>query len=244
MQDSVSIALGYFSVSIAFGLIAVDSGCSPVQAMMISMACLTSAGQFAGVTVMATVGSYVEMAMTQILINARYALMAISLSQKVEPTFTTVPRLFLGSFITDEIFAVAVGQKVLTKKYFLGLACMPYVGWASGTIIGGVAGALLPEILTTSLSVALYGMFIAVVVPQVKTSRKTGIIVLVTMVISSIIYFAPQLNFISSGFAIIISAVLASCIGAVLFPVEDSEDEGDAKAAAFADTDSEEEVGQ
>lgn len=229
MQDSISIALGYFSVAIAFGLIAVDSGCSPVQAMMISMVCVTSAGQFAGVTVMATLGSYVEMALTQFLINARYALMAISLSQKVEPKFTTVPRLFLGSMITDEIFAVAIGQKEIKIKYFMGLACLPHIGWSAGTIVGGIAGALLPEILTTSLSVALYGMFIAIVVPQVKTSKKTGIIVAITMGISSLIYFLPQLNFISSGFAIIISAVIASVIGAVLFPSDDDNEEGEAE---------------
>ncbi|MDO4392855.1 MAG: AzlC family ABC transporter permease [Bacillota bacterium] len=224
LKHGIPIALGYFSVSTAFGLIAVNGGCTAIEALFISMFNVTSAGQFAGVTVMASAGSYIEMAMTQFLINARYALMAISLSQKVDKKFTTLPRILLSTFITDEIYAVAMGRvEDISAKYYAGLSCLPYFGWAAGTFFGAVMGSLMPQILTTSLSIGLYGMFIAIVVPVVKTSRKTLVIVGVSLAVSCLIYFTPAFSKISAGFAIIISAVIASAAGAILFPVEDKE---------------------
>ena len=224
LKDGIPIALGYFSVSIAFGLIAVSGGCTPAEALFISMFNLTSAGQFAGVTVISSAGGYVEMAATQFLINARYALMGISLSQKVDERFTTVPRILLATCITDEIYAVAIGHEgEVSARYYLGLSFLPYFGWQAGTILGAVMGNIMPAILATSFSVALYGMFIAIVVPVVKENRKTLIIVGIALAISSLIYFLPALSGISAGFAIIISAVIASAAGAVMFPVTDEE---------------------
>lgn len=224
VHHGIPIALGYFSVATAFGLIAVNGGCTAVEALFISMLNVTSAGQFAGVTVMASAGSYIEMAMTQFLINARYSLMAISLSQKVDSRFTTLPRILLSTFITDEIYAVAIGQKEdVSAKYYAGLSCLPYVGWAAGTFFGAFMGNILPQVLTTSLSIGLYGMFIAIVVPVVKSSRKTLIIVGISLAISCLLYFIPAFDKVSAGFAIIISAVIASTAGAALFPIDDEE---------------------
>ena len=224
VHHGIPIALGYFSVATAFGLIAVNGGCTAVEALFISMFNVTSAGQFAGVTVMASAGSYIEMAMTQFLINARYSLMAISLSQKVDSRFTTLPRILLSTFITDEIYAVAIGQKEdVSAKYYAGLSCLPYVGWAAGTFFGAFMGNILPQVLTTSLSIGLYGMFIAIVVPVVKNSRKTLIIVGISLAISCLLYFIPAFDKVSAGFAIIISAVIASAAGALLFPIDDEE---------------------
>ena len=224
VHHGIPIALGYFSVATAFGLIAVNGGCTAVEALFISMFNVTSAGQFAGVTVMASAGSYIEMAMTQFLINARYSLMAISLSQKVDSRFTTLPRILLSTFITDEIYAVAIGQKEdVSAKYYAGLSCLPYVGWAAGTFFGAFMGNILPQVLTTSLSIGLYGMFIAIVVPVVKSSRKTLIIVGISLAISCLLYFIPAVDKVSAGFAIIISAVIASAAGALLFPIDDEE---------------------
>lgn len=224
VHHGIPIALGYFSVATAFGLIAVNGGCTAVEALFISMFNVTSAGQFAGVTVMASAGSYIEMAMTQFLINARYSLMAISLSQKVDSRFTTLPRILLSTFITDEIYAVAIGQKEdVSAKYYAGLSCLPYVGWAAGTFFGAFVGNILPQVLTTSLSIGLYGMFIAIVVPVVKSSRKTLIIVGISLAISCLLYFIPAFDKVSAGFAIIISAVIASAAGALLFPIDDEE---------------------
>ena len=224
VHHGIPIALGYFSVATAFGLIAVNGGCTAVEALFISMFNVTSAGQFAGVTVMASAGSYIEMAMTQFLINARYSLMAISLSQKVDSRFTTLPRILLSTFITDEIYAVAIGQKEdVSAKYYAGLSCLPYVGWAAGTFFVAFMGNILPQVLTTSLSIGLYGMFIAIVVPVVKSSRKTLIIVGISLAISCLLYFIPAFDKVSAGFAIIISAVIASAAGALLFPIDDEE---------------------
>lgn len=224
VHHGIPIALGYFSVATAFGLIAVNGGCTAVEALFISMLNVTSAGQFAGVTVMASAGSYIEMAMTQFLINARYSLMAISLSQKVDSRFTTLPRILLSTFITDEIYAVAIGQKEdVSAKYYAGLSCLPYVGWAAGTFFGAFMGNILPQVLTTSLSIGLYGMFIAIVVPVVKSNRKTLIIVGISLAISCLLYFIPAFDKVSAGFAIIISAVIASTAGAALFPIDDEE---------------------
>ena len=180
---------------------------------------LTSAGQFAGVTVLAAMGTYVEMAMTQLVINSRYSLMAISLSQKVDGKFRGVWKWLLGFAITDEIFAVAIGHDgSISKEYFSGLISLPILGWSAGTLFGAVLGNVVPEIITTSLGIALYGMFIAVVVPKARENRHVLITVILAIIISTVIRYVPVFSGISAGFAITISAVIASVAGAVSLP--------------------------
>ena len=224
IKDGIPIALGYFSVSIAFGLMAVEAGCSWVVAMLISLTNLTSAGQFAGVTVLAHMGTYIEMALTQLVINSRYALMGISLSQKVNARFKGLWRVILGFAITDEIFAVAIGQEgEISRRYFAGLAIIPIIGWTSGTIVGAVLGNIMPEIITSALGVALYGMFIAVVVPKARENIHVLAVVIIAVAISVALRYIPVFSGISAGFAIIICAVIASAAGAVFFPVKEDE---------------------
>lgn len=137
LKDGIPVALGYFSVSIAFGLMAIENECSALEAVLISLTNLTSAGQFAGVTVLATMGTYVEMAVTQLVINSRYSLMAIFLSQKVDGKFRGIWKWLLGFAITDEIFAVAIGHDgPISKEYFSGLMSLPILGWSAGTLFG------------------------------------------------------------------------------------------------------------
>jgi len=224
IKDGIPIALGYFSVSIAFGLMAVEAGCTWFEAMLISLTNLTSAGQFAGVTVLAHMGTYLEMALTQLVINSRYALMGISLSQKVTDKFKGVWRLLLGFAITDEIFAVAIGREgEVSRPYFAGLAIIPIIGWTSGTVVGAILGNVMPAIVTSALGVALYGMFIAVVIPKARESRQVLSVVIVAIIISVALRYIPAFASISSGFAIIICAVAASAVGAILFPVKEDE---------------------
>ena len=224
IKDGIPIALGYFSVSIAFGLMAVEAGCSWVEAMLISLTNLTSAGQFAGVTVLAHMGTYIEMALTQLVINSRYDLMGISLSQKVNARFKGLWRVILGFAITDEIFAVAIGQEgEISRRYFAGLAIIPIIGWTSGTIVGAVLGNIMPEIITSALGVALYGMFIAVVVPKARENIHVLAVVIIAVAISVALRYIPVFSGISAGFAIIICAVIASAAGAVFFPVKEDE---------------------
>ncbi len=223
-MDGIPIALGYFAVSFSFGILGSLDGLSIWQTTLISMMNVTSAGQFAGLTIMANLGSLLEMALTQLVINLRYSLMSISLTQKVDEHFRGIWRIFFSFFVTDEIFAVASGRKKsVSRLYFFGLISLPYWGWALGTLFGAILGDVLPALVVTSLGIALYGMFIAIVTPAARDQKNVRIIVLLAIAISCGLHYLPLLNQISSGFAIIISAILASAIGAFLFPVNTDE---------------------
>lgn len=223
LKDGIPIALGYLAVSFSFGIMGLKYGLSIWQTLIISMTNLTSAGQFAGIGIIAAAGSYVEMFISQLVINLRYALMSIALSQKVNRKFNTPSRLVLGFAVTDEIFAVAASRKEeVGRRYFLGLATLPYFGWALGTLLGGISGDILPQRICTALGVALYGMFVAIVVPPMKKEKNVAIVVVIAIALSSALYYLPFIN-ISSGFTVIICAVVASGIGAIVFPVKDEE---------------------
>ena len=231
VQDGLPIGLGYFAVSFSFG-IAGSKLLSWPLVTFISMTNLTSAGQFAGLQIMAdAAGTFIEMAIATFFINLRYSLMAISLSQKVAPSFGTGKRLLLATGITDEIYALAVSQaEPVTARYFAGLMVLPYIGWSSGTLCGAVCGEILPAVVTNALGVALYGMFVAIVVPQMKAHRPTLIAVLIAIACSCAFRYVPALSGVTVGFAIIICALVASLIGAALFPVKDDDDSPDGQA--------------
>lgn len=224
--DGIPIALGYLAVSFSFGIAAVAAGLSPIEAILISMTNLTSAGQFAGIGIITAGGTIFELALSQFVINLRYSLMGISLSQKLDKSFGMSKRAVLGAALTDEIFGVAVSRtKPVTPIYFLGLAVLPYIGWSLGTAAGAFFGELLGETLRNALSVAIYGMFIAIIVPEAKKSIKTAAIIALAVAVSCIIYYIPVFDGITDGFSIIICAVLASVAGALLFPIKEDEDE-------------------
>jgi 4-azaleucine resistance transporter AzlC len=224
MYHGIPIALGYLSVSFGFGILAVKSGLSILTAALISITNLTSAGQVAGVAVIASCGTIIEMILTQLIINIRYSLMSLSLSQKLDKSFTTPKRLIASYGITDEIFAVASAQPGLLKpSYMYGLIFISFLGWSSGTIIGAAAGEFLPLAITNAMGIVLYGMFIAIIVPPSRKQKSVLFVVSVAALCSILFkYFLPDL---SGGFAIIISALAASALGAAIFPVEDEENE-------------------
>ena len=224
LQDGIAIGLGYFAVSFSFG-IAGSNFLSWPFVTFISMTNLTSAGQFAGLQIMHAAGTFFEMALATFFINLRYSLMAISLSQKVSPEFGTLQRLLLSTGITDEIYAVAMSQEgKIPPRYFFGLMIAPYIGWSTGTLVGAYAGEILPQILTSALGVALYGMFIAIVVPQMKASRANTIAVAIAIACSLAFHYIPVLRGVSIGFAIILCAITASLVAAIAFPVKEAED--------------------
>jgi len=227
VKDGLPIGLGYFAVSFSFG-IAGSNFLSWPLVTLISMTNLTSAGQFAGLQIMTdAAGTFIEMALATFFINLRYSLMAISLSQKVSPDFGTVKRLLLATGITDEIFAVSMAQKSVTPIYFLGLMTLPYIGWSSGTAVGAICGEILPAMVTNALGVALYGMFVAIVVPQMKVHKPTIFAVAIAVALSCAFKFVPALSCVSVGFAIIICALVASLLAAALFPMKNlNDDEG------------------
>lgn len=224
-RDGIPICLGYFAVSIAFGIMAAGGGLTILEAVMISFFNLTSAGQFAGLTVMLSAGSLIEMAVTQFVINLRYSLMAIALSQKLDDRFRGLSRWAGAFFITDEIFATSINhEEKITRSYFLALGIMPVLGWSGGTLTGAILGNVLPELVTNALGVALYGMFIAVFVPKARDDKKVLLAVLLAVALSVAIYYVPVLSGISAGFAIIICAVVASAVCAILMPPPQSEE--------------------
>ena len=223
LKDGIPICLGYLSVSVAFGVTAIQGGLSWLEAVMISLFNLTSAGQKAGLDIIIAGGSLLEISLSQLLINARYALMGISLSQKLDKKFTSPFRIVLGFAITDEIFAVASGQKVVSRLYMAGLAILPIIGWSGGTLCGALLGSVMPDIIQSALGVALYGMFIAVFVPAAKQEKSVLAVVGIAVVCSTLMYYMPLLKEVSSGFAVIICTVIAATLGAILFPREEEE---------------------
>ncbi len=220
LRDGIPVCLGYLPVSFGFGIAVVAAGLHPLIAWLISATNETSAGQFAGLTIMLASGPLLEMALTQLIINIRYSLMAISLSQRLDASFTTPWRMLLAFSITDEIFAIAsTKQERVGVKYFAGLATTPYLGWTVGTLLGALAGTLLPPVIRDSLGLMLYGMFLAIILPPARRERGVLFAIFVSVGISCILYYVPFFDFISSGFALIISAVIGAALAAWLFPV-------------------------
>lgn len=221
-KAGVPIGLGYLSVSFTFGIMAVSYGLSWWQATIISMLTVTSAGQFAGIGIMLTPGRYFEMLVSQITINLRYSFMSISLSQKTDDRFSGIHRWILGFMMTDEIFAVASNEEKVSKDFFIGLCILPYLGWSLGTLAGAVLGNVLPGNIMSALGIAIYGMFIAIVVPEVKQSKHILFVVVLAIIFSCCFYYIPILQKVSGGLAISICAILSAGIGALLFPISNN----------------------
>ncbi len=223
-KDGIPIGLGYLSVSVAFGMMAVNMGLPVWTAVLISMTNLTSAGQFAGIGLISVGASCLEMALTQLVINLRYALMSLSLSQKADQSINLLHRLLISFGITDEIFAVASGQPCeIGRRYMYGLITTPYFGWAIGTFIGAAASTILPATIRSALGIAIYGMFIAIIIPPAKQHRPVLKVLLISVAISFILRYTPLLNHLSGGFIIILCAIIASALGAKLFPLKEVE---------------------
>lgn len=224
IKQSVPIALGYFPVSFTFGLMAVNGGIPVWIVILISMTNLTSAGQFAGTNLIIAGAGYVEITVTTFVINIRYMLMSLSLSQKITQGISNVKRWIMSFGITDETFTVAAMQKKeITFAFMTGLEILPYLGWALGTAAGAIVCTFLPETLQNSMGVALYAMFIALVIPAAKKSKAALIVAACAIVISSLLKFIPIFSFISGGWRIIIATLIACTVGAKFFPMEDSE---------------------
>ena len=227
MRDGIPTALGYLSVSFGFGILAINLGLSVFEAVLISITNLTSAGQVAGVGIIAAGGTLIEMLLTQLVLNIRYSLMGLSLSQKLDRKFNTFHRMAISFGITDENFAVAYSQTTpITPAYMYGMILVSGAGWTLGTLLGAVAGNILPTSLTAAMGILVYGMFIAIIIPPARKSRGILAAVVIGAACSIVIKYA--FSFISSGFSVIISAVIAATVCAIFFPlpIEDSDKEG------------------
>lgn len=220
LQYGLPIGMGYLSVSFTFGMLAAAKGVPTIGSLLISMTNLTSAGQVAGLFIIAAGGSLAELAICQLVINLRYALMSITLSQKLSGELTLADKLFISFGITDEIFAVmAAHNKPITRKFFLGLLILPYAGWSCGTLLGASFGGAMPQNLAGVLGIALYGMFLAIIVPPAKKHRNVLAAVVIAAALSCVLYFVPLFSSVSQGISIIVCAVIASAVCAKVYPI-------------------------
>ena len=226
VRTGLPVGVGYFSVSFGFGAMAAAQGIKALDATIISLSNLTSAGQFAGLTLMVAGATLWEVILTQIVINSRYALMSLALSQRMGGHIGTLPRLLIAFFNTDEIFALAMAEKQpLTVPFLLGLGLTPILGWTAGTLCGALAGSVLPLSIRTALGVMLYGMFVAIVVPPAKEEKSVLATVIAALVLSCLFKWLPVLSGVSAGIAIVCCTVLAAAVCAWLFPIEEEEAE-------------------
>lgn len=225
LRAGIPIGLGYLSVSFTFGIMAIASGLTWWQAVLISMATVTSAGQLSAIGTMAVPGQYAAMLISQMTINLRYSFMSMSLSQKTSSKFRGIWRWVLGFFMTDEIFAVASAEKTVSVRFFAGLSVAPWIGWTFGTLAGALVGNVLPPIVMGALCLAIYGMFLAIVLPPARASKPVLAVVLIAAAIHCAFYYIPYLKDIPSGISISICAIVAAFAGAFIFPVKDEKKE-------------------
>lgn len=219
LHHGFPVFLGYVPVSFTFGLMTVSLGLPKWAAILISLTNLTSAGQFAGLNLIAVCCSYFELGLTVFIINLRYMLMSLSLALKIDPNTPTLQRMLFSFGITDETYVLAsLRPNKVTSAYMFGLISLPIVGWNLGTILGVFISDFMPAPLQSACGIALYAMFIALIVPQGRKDFKTLKVVLIAVAISCFLTYVPVVNNISSGFKIILSAVAASALGAYFFP--------------------------
>lgn len=229
LRDGVPIGVGYFAVAFALGIKAVGAGITPVEAALMSLFNMTSAGEAAAIALIGVGSTYVELAFTQLVINMRYLLMSCALSQKIEGKTSVLHRLLMGFGVTDEIFGVsmAVPDK-LAPSYSYGAMAVAIPGWTLGTLCGAVLGNVLPDRAVSALSVALYAMFLAVILPPARRSRVIAGVVVVSMAASAALTLLIErlsITWLTEGFRIILLTVIIAAVAAVLFPVRDEGEE-------------------
>ncbi|MBR6788962.1 MAG: AzlC family ABC transporter permease [Clostridia bacterium] len=228
-RDAIPIALGYFAVSMTFGVATVGYGFPSWSAILVSLTNFTGSGQALGVQLLAvSTTTLLELFVAMLIINVRYALMSVTVAQLLSPKVTLLQRFVIAFGVTDENFAVAVSRrKELTFSYLMGLEITAFIGWIGGTIVGALVGDVLPEVVMTAFGIALPAMFVAIVLPPCRHSKAITVVVLIAVAMSCAFYYIPGLNLLSKGWVYVICGVVSAIIGALLFPVkEDGENDG------------------
>lgn len=222
LVDGIPIALGYFAVAFTLGIEGKNAGLEWFQTTLMSAINYTSAGEAAAISIMKTGGSYVELVVSTLIINLRYLLMSAALTSRLSPKTTNGERLLMGMGITDEIFGISIAQRYpLSAFYIFGAMLIACPGWALGTAFGGIMGQILPSVVSSSLSIALYAMFIAIIIPPAKENKVVAVLVIISMVLSYLFTKISFLSHISIGMKVIILTILLSSLAAILFPVEE-----------------------
>ncbi len=223
-RDGIPIGLGYLAVSFSLGVAARNAGLSAFQGFLVSLLNNASAGEYAGFTVIAANGAYFEIFLMTLIANARYLLMSCALSQKFSPDTPLIHRILVGYDVTDEIFGITIARPgMLDPFYSYGAILIAAPAWAGGTALGVIAGNLLPARAVSALSVALFGMFLAVIIPPARKNRVIALFVLISFAASFAATYLPLISRLSDGTRTIILTVLISAIAAILFPVNEEE---------------------
>lgn len=226
MRDSIPIALGYLAVSFSLGIIAVNAGLTAGQGFWTSFFCMASAGEYIGFSLIAAQATYTEVALMTFIANARYLLMSAAWSQRISAKTPVIHRFVMALDLTDELFAIAIARKgYLNPWYSYGAAILPAIFWASGTAFGCIAGDILPKNIVSALSVALYGMFIAIIIPPAKENKVLFWLVSISFAMSLAANYLPYVSDLSGGTRIIILTVIISSVAALLFPHKTTEEE-------------------
>ena len=225
IRDGIPIGLGYLAVSFSLGVAARNAGLSAFQGFLVSLLNNASAGEYAGFTVIAANGAYFEIFLMTLIANARYLLMSCALSQKISPDTPLIHRILVGYDVTDEIFGITIARPgMLDPFYSYGAILIAAPSWAGGTALGVIAGNLLPARAVSALSVALFGMFLAVIIPPARKNRVIALFVLISFAASFAATYLPLISRLSGGTRTIILTVLISAVAAILFPVNEEED--------------------
>jgi len=220
-KDGLPIALGYISVSFAFGMLAVEKGLPLWSPILLSISNFTGTGQFAGIDLISSNAGLYEVIFTILVINIRYMLMSLSLSQRLDKDVSVLQRMIISFGNTDEIFGVCIQQKEpLTMRYMMGIILCAYSGWNAGTILGVLVSSALPAMVRTALGIALYAMFIAIIIPPARDSKPVMKVVLLSVLLSCVFRFVPVIQGLGSGWIIIICGVISAGLGAYFFPLD------------------------
>ena len=226
MRDGIPIALGYLAVSFSLGIMAKQAGLDPAQGFIASALCLASAGEYVGFTLIGAAATFFEVAIATLVTNARYMLMSCALSQRMEDKMPLRHRMGTAFFITDEIFGISIARPGFLNPYYTyGAGAVAAPAWAIGTMLGVIAGNILPVSLVSAFSVALYGMFLAIIIPPAKTDKIIGVLVVIGFALSFAAAYIPGINSLSSGTQTIILTVLISAAASIFFPKKEQEEE-------------------
>lgn len=224
MKDGIPVGLGYFVVSFTIGIAARKADLTPLQATVMSFTNNTSAGQFASFALIASGAPYLEMVISQAVINLRYCLMSCALSQKVDSGMPFYHRFLMAFGVTDEIFGLSVSWKgKLDPWYTYGIMSVAVPGWSLGTLTGVLSTGMLPQKFLNAMNMALYGMFIAIFMPAARDDKKLLPVIFLSMALSALIQVLPLFDFISSGMKIIVLTLVISLGAAILMPVPEED---------------------
>lgn len=222
LRDGIPIALGYFAVAFSLGIVAKKAGLNPFQGFISSILNHASAGEYAEFTVIIANAPYIEMAFVILITNIRYLLMSCALSQRFAPDSSLLHRIFVGFGITDEIFGISIARAGSLNPYYnYGAMAIALPSWAMGTALGIIAGNILPTSVVSALSVALYGMFVAIIVPAAKSNRVVAGTIIISFVVSFVVSKISLFDNMSDSMKISLLTILISGAAAIFFPVKD-----------------------